>query len=202
MYCILYVRAIRSLPVQNPGPAEQSCCCDRVNATHVIQSIWLHLKLLDRRGASDQRLCGRHTSTVARGCQPHGQSVRTTDRHVLPSIQAHRSFKALHYLESRIARYECPGRQWTSRRALSFQELGLDFGGALDMAFQSSPAVLYHSALGAARQLHQILVEALLLYFLELRLSLHCARSALHARALYLCLSCLHLAVCARIVET
>jgi hypothetical protein len=102
----------------------------------------------------------------------------------------------------RVARCDFCDGQGHSGCALSFQELWLDFGGALDMAFQSSPAILYRSTLRAARQLHQVLVEPLLLYLFELRFSLHCARTALHARALYLGLSSLNRALCARIIET
>jgi hypothetical protein len=78
--------------------AKSQTCYDRVNATHVIQDIRLHLKLLGHRCALGQRLRGRQASTVARVCQPHWQSVRTTDGHILPSIKDD--------LDSRVAKYD------------------------------------------------------------------------------------------------
>jgi hypothetical protein len=101
-----------------------------------------------------------------------------------------------------VANRRVQGLRSCSSCTLSFRKLWLDFGGALDMAFQSSPAILNRSALRAARQLHQVLVESLLLHLFELLFPLHCTGPAFQALALYLCLSGLDLALCTRVIQT
>jgi hypothetical protein len=86
--------------------------------------------------------------------------------------------------------------------ALCLCEFRLDFHGTLDMVLQRRPAILHTTTIRCAtRQLHQILIEPLLLHLLQFFLPLLCSRSALQALTLYLGLACLDCTVCANIIE-
>lgn len=80
-------------------------------------------------------------------------------------------------------------------------EFRFDFHGALNVALQCCPAVLYASA-GAACQLDQVLVEPLLLDSFNLLFPLHCTGPGLQALLLYLGLSYNDLSICASFVES
>jgi hypothetical protein len=150
-------------------------------------------------------ICSRASGALVRVRRLRWPSLHTHGYILLSLPHKHTSrsrFLGYRFLESRVASRRVRGLPSCSSCTLSFRKLWLDFGGALDMTFQSSPAILNRSTLRAARQLHQILVEPLLLHLLELLFPLHCTGPAFQALALYLCLSGLDLAVCARVIET